>query len=329
MTITIIGGSGFIGTYLCKALEAVGEPFYIADKKPSELYGSRSHLLDIRDAEQIAQHIHGQTIIHLAAEHRDNVKPSSLYRSVNVDGTRNLCRAASIRGVHSIVFTSSVAIYGFTEPGSDEDAAFDPFNEYGRTKLEAEKILKAWVMEDPEKRSLTIVRPTVVFGPGNRGNVYNLLRQIASRRYVTIGNGLNRKSIAYVENVVAFLRHATKLGPGIHIFNYVDEPAMSINDLVSITKKRLFGKLSYNFKIPYALGLALGYVADGLSVLTGRSFSLSAIRVKKFAATTHFRSSAHHLEGFQAPFELEEGLNRTIDLEFLTKTPPWPIFYTE
>ena len=54
-------------------------------------------------------------------------------------------------------------------------------------------------------RSLVIVRPAAVFGEGNRGNVYQLLRQIASRRFVMVGSGHNRKSMAYVGNVSALL----------------------------------------------------------------------------------------------------------------------------
>ena len=54
-----------------------------------------------------------------------------------------------------------------------------------------------------------IVRPAVVFGEGNRGNVYELLRQIMARRFVMVGSGRNRKSIAYVGNLSAFLMYVS------------------------------------------------------------------------------------------------------------------------
>ena len=58
-----------------------------------------------------------------------------------------------------------------------------------------------------ERRSLVIIRPTVIFGEGNRGNVYNLFRQIADRRFLMFGDGENKKSMAYVGNVAEFICH--------------------------------------------------------------------------------------------------------------------------
>ena len=84
-------------------------------------------------------------------------------------------------------------------------------------------------MEDPKIRSLVIVRPTVVFGEGNRGNVYNLLRQIASRRFLMFGDGRNKKSMAYVENVAAFIEYSLSFKKGVHIYNYIDKPDFDMN----------------------------------------------------------------------------------------------------
>ena len=100
----------------------------------------------------------------------------SLYDEVNVEGARNICAIAREKGIKTIVFTSTVAVYGFAPIGTNECGEIAPFNDYGRTKYEAEQVFKAWQAENPEKRTLIIIRPTVVFGEQNRGNVYNLLR---------------------------------------------------------------------------------------------------------------------------------------------------------
>ncbi len=84
-----------------------------------------------------------------------------------------------------------------------------------------------------------IVRPTVVFGEQNRGNVYNLLRQIASGKFMMIGDGTNRKSMAYVENVAAFLEYSLGFENGVHIYNYIDKPDFDMNTLVSKVNKAL------------------------------------------------------------------------------------------
>ena len=57
------------------------------------------------------------------------------------------------------------------------------FNKYGETKSQAEKIYEKWLDEDKFNRNLTIIRPTVIFGPGNRGNVYNLISSIAKNKF--------------------------------------------------------------------------------------------------------------------------------------------------
>ena len=57
----------------------------------------------------------------------------------------------------------------------------------------------------PHERSLVIIRPTVIFGKGNRGNVFNLFNQINKGLFAMIGDGENIKSMAYVKNVASFL----------------------------------------------------------------------------------------------------------------------------
>ena len=108
---------------------------------------------------------------------------------------------AEEKGIEHIIFASSVAVYGFAPPDTGEDGSINPFNDYGRTKHAAEQVLRAWQAKAPARRMLTIIRPTVVFGPGNRGNVYNLLRQLQSGSFVMGGNGQTSKSVADGENV--------------------------------------------------------------------------------------------------------------------------------
>ena len=328
MTYLITGGSGFIGTNLGLALHRAGEDFRIIDKKASQTFPDLVAKLDILDADRLTQSLSGETIFHLAAEHRDNVKPVDLYHRVNVEGTRNLCRAASLRGINRIVFTSSVAVYGFADAETDETGAINPFNAYGSSKFAAEQVLRAWAAEAPLTRSLTIIRPTVVFGPGNRGNVYNLFQQIALGRFLMVGRGENRKSLAYIDNLVAFLRHAAKAGPGVHLFNYVDAPDLIMRELVSLVRQSLHAKSGTGPTLPLPLGMALGHIADGVAALTGRSLPISALRVRKFISNSSFTSRAHTHGGFIAPVSLQDGIRITLHDEFLDPKPH-PIFYTE
>ncbi len=313
--ILILGGAGFIGTRLAELLTDKSIPFQIGDLRTSPIFAQHSFTCDVTQLQSLQSLVRGASaVINLAAEHRDDVRPISRYQQVNVDGAVQVCKAARDSGVRKIVFASSVAVYGFHPHAVDERGPFEPFNEYGRTKLEAEMVYRAWAEEDP-RRSLVIVRPTVVFGEGNRGNVYNLLRQIALGRFFMVGSGANVKSMAYVGNVAAFFLHALSLGPGIHISNYVDGPDLNTMQLVRHIHRCLQRPARIR-KIPKSAAMTAGHAFDALARVSGRRFPISSIRVRKFCETTQFQAERVREWGFVPPFSLLEGLARTVAFEF-------------
>lgn len=320
----LIGGSGFIGTYLIDTLDNLCD-IHNLDKRESLKYNSLTELADTRNFKLLNEKINGTIdwVVLLAAEHKDDVSPVSLYYDVNVEGTRNVLKAMDAKGIHKIIFTSSVAIYGLNKNNPDIDHPADPFNDYGRSKWQAEELLREWYQKDPEKRTLIIIRPTVVFGPGNRGNVYNLLKQIASNKFLMVGNGENKKSMAYVENIAAFLKHCIQSNyDHYHVFNYVDTPDLTTRELVFVAEKTL-GKKLPPYNIPYWIGYMAGIGFDVLSKVTRRKYSISSIRIKKFCATTQFSSnSIQNYANFKAPFTLQEGLSKTIQSLATNKDQP-------
>jgi nucleoside-diphosphate-sugar epimerase len=172
------------------------------------------------------------------------------------------------------------------------------------------------------------VRPTVVFGERNRGNVYNLIKQIASGRFVMIGNGLNKKSMAYVENIAAFLNYSLGFDPGIHVYNYIDKPDFTMNQLVSHVNGLLGKSKKIKVRLPYQFGLLIGKIFDVASKLSDKKFSISSIRVKKFCSNSIF-SSRISSTGFSPPVPLIEALERTIRYEFIENHQHESVFYSE
>jgi nucleoside-diphosphate-sugar epimerase len=277
---------------------------------------------DVRDLPALSAAIAGcTTLYHLAAEHGDDVRPASLYHDVNVKGAQHVRAAAEARGVSRLIFISTVAVYGSADRELDETAPPRPFNEYGRTKLQAEQVFRDWAARAPE-RSLTIVRSTVVFGPGNRGNVHTLLTQIARGRPIVIGAGRNRKSLAYVENVADFLAHALSFGPGVHLYNYADKPDLDMNQLVTLAAEAIGLTCGRPIHLPYALGLGAGLASDVLARLTGRRFVVSAARVRKYAANTRFANARCLASGFTPRHDLHAALAATIRDEFAPHAAP-------
>ena len=319
----IIGGAGFLGSRLVENLKH----YKVLDKV---LRGDEG-FADITRQETLKNRIEtGDSIVLLAAEHRDDITPASRYYETNVQGTQNVLDEMDIIGCKHLIFTSSVAVYGLNKINPDENHSIDPFNHYGKSKWDAEKVIKAWYDKDPKGKSVTIIRPTVIFGEKNRGNVYNLLKQIASGKFLMIGKGQNRKSMAYVGNVVAFIRHRLELAEkGYHVFNYIDKPDLTMTSLLRVIEKSLNKKIP-SVRIPIWLGYLGGFGFDVLAFVSRKKLAISSVRVKKFVATTQFDATKVHSSGFKAPYTLEEGLDRTLNYEFVQeRSDDDEVFYSE
>lgn len=313
MRITVIGGSGFIGTHLVAALRDAGHAVSIVDKLPSARFPTLVRIGDVRDADAMhAALADCDCAIDLAAEHRDDVRPPSLYDEVNVGGARNIVAAARAHGVRRLVFVSSVAVYGLDQPLVDESAPLRPASPYGRSKVAAEAEYRAWAATAPGTHSLLVLRPCVVFGEGNRGNVHTLIDHLQRRRFVMVGRGDNRKSMAYVGNLVAFLCSQLEPDPGVRTLNYADKPDLRTDDLVERIRALLPNAAPAPPRVPYALALAGGFVFDALTALRGKPSAIGSARIRRFRADTTVSTHALQQLGFRPPWTLDEGLQRMI-----------------
>ncbi len=325
--ILVIGGSGFVGSSLINELVKKYDVENL-DKNPSPFFNQITTIGNVINKNDLIFERSIHTVVLLAAEHKDNVSPTSLYYDVNVHGIKNVTRAMDKAGIKNIIFTSSVAIYGLNKPNPDEKFPQDPFNHYGKSKWEAELVLKKWFDNDKKNKSVTIIRPTVIFGERNRGNVYNLLKQIVSKRFIMIGQGENKKSMAYVGNTVAFIMHCLDNNKkGLDIYNYADKPDFTMIELVNLVENIMKIKL-IKTKIPYVFGILGGYFFDIISLIFRKKFSISSVRVRKFCATTQFDSQKAHKQ-FKAPYTVSEGLIKTLDFEFKNSEKNDIVFYTE
>ena len=327
MNILITGGSGFVGSNLINALTDSNVILNI-DKNESKWHKSLSKILNINDEENLNKiQFQADLLIHLAAEHRDDVKPKSLYQEVNVEGTKNIIKFAESKNINSIIFFSSVAVYGFADKGTDESGIINPFNDYGSTKWLAEVELNKWYKKDPKKRRLIVIRPTVIFGPRNRGNFYNLIDQVASSRFLMVGRGENFKSLAYIDNVIDFVSKTLELDEGNYCFNFIDKPESNMNMIMSVIYKAL-GKNKPKIYVPFFIAYTLAKLLDILSFMSRKQFSISSIRIKKFCSDTSFETSVSKI-GFKSKYSIEDVIKKTIDYEFNNPKKDDTVFFTE
>ena len=316
--IAMIGASGFVGTRLIDLLRNDSQKYDLKniDLQQSHFFNDITDIGDVRDQKTMDEKLRGyDLVVLLAAQHRDDVTPTTLYYDTNVGGMEVTLKAMEKNGIKRLVFFSSVAVYGLNKPNPKEDySPKEPFNHYGKSKWQAEQVAERWYQTHLDW-NINIIRPTVIFGERNRGNVYNLLKQISSGKFLMVGKGNNVKSMAYVGNIVAFVKFMIdNVVTGYNVFNYIDKPDMTMNELVPLVGKVL-NKNIPSIRLPYWLGMMGGYFFDLVAFVSRKKLAVSSVRVKKFCATTQFDSTKAISTGFVPPYTLAEGLSRTLEFE--------------
>jgi nucleoside-diphosphate-sugar epimerase len=316
MKIFITGHTGFIGQFLTKKLAKKNHTVIGLDLKPPSEDQARicqSFTGSILSREDLSKSVRGADLtISLAAEHHDFGVKRDDYFKVNVEGTGLLLDVASHEGINKLIFYSSVAVYGNQKNPTDENTLPAPNNPYGASKLDAEKVIEKWVAAD-KRRSAIIIRPTVIFGPNNFANMYNLIDKIYRKKFIFVGKGENIKSVAYVENLVdATVFLIDELKPGIQILNYVDEPQLTIAQTVDIISGYMLHRVP-KIKIPLFVAVSFGSIFDLLAKITGHNFPITGARMKKFATSTHHTADKIRQLGFKQNVELKEGFRRMVE----------------
>lgn len=191
----VTGGSGFFGDYFIGFLLKLGASVVNIDVVPSERrhVSLESQVVDLRDRERLdtvfRQNGPFKGVFHFAAMlAHGNIKAEEVLSS-NVDGTRNLLECCKQYGVGQLVFTSTNCLWGEPIPHAiTEEEPAQPCEIYGRSKLEAERIL----LNEPAVRSAIIRTPTIIQA-GRLGLLAILFEFIDDGRKVwVVGDGSNR-----------------------------------------------------------------------------------------------------------------------------------------
>ena len=308
MKYILIGGSGFIGNHFFKKLNNDIVLNLDIDEGINQVNFTKCNILNPDDLNKIDLSSYDDiTVIHLAAVHFDFQK---YYYETNVRGTKNILNFISNNvQIKKYVFFSSVATYGNSEYGKDENSNQLPNNDYGKSKLEAENLIKLWHKKN-QRLQVIIVRPAVVFGEYNFGNVFNLINQINSGFFAIIGDGKNIKSIAYAGNLVdSVLFCLKKIDKKQFIYNYCDYPQQNINSQsLMISKITNKGK---PIKIPLWLTKIVTIPVDLIEKFIGKDLKINSMRVKKFITPTFFISDKIRKHGFTQNISIKKSYDIT------------------
>lgn len=315
MDVLLTGSSGYIGTRLADRLTKQGADVHGVDRDSYEGRALSSmvtgDLLDGSTLEQMNTEV--DCICHLAAAKGDwGISEEEYYRD-NLEATRRVIDAGVEAGVKDWVFFSTVSTLGPHHEPVGEKAEFNSINPYGASKVEAEKLLHQLAEDDPEARVL-IIRPSVVYGPGNPSstNIYRLVDAIYNRRFAMVGSGEAIKSTSYIENLLEATHFLMdRMERGVQTYIYVDEPALTTGTLVERIYK-LLGKSPPSWHVPLSIASPIATVSDWAADLTGIDFPITAARIEKFNRSTNFDASKIREEGFEQPVSNEEALRKTV-----------------
>ena len=231
----IFGGSGFVGTHLSSYLEDIGSSFLIADLIEPIKQDLSFEISDVRENISLDIENNSETvIINLAAVHKTPGHPDKDYFDTNIKGAENVCNFARNNNINTIVFTSSIAVYGTYEDKKSEKTLPMPDIPYGISKLSAEYIHKRWQSEDPLNRRLIILRPGVVFGMYEQANFTRLVNSLQRKYFAYVGRKDVKKACVYVKDLVQVI-YDLSIDKSIKVdtFNISYNPSLSIEDIVN------------------------------------------------------------------------------------------------
>lgn len=319
----IFGGSGFIGVFFAKQLLATGDfaKVYLFDREQvaDKPFPYRTRLVreeagivevkgDVRQAIAWQPEEPVTLIANFAAVHREPGHEDFEYYETNLLGAEHVCAWAERVGCRDLVFTSSISPYGPSEQQKDERSLPVPVTAYGGSKLAAEKIHQAWLAADQAQRHLVIVRPGVVFGPGEGGNVSRLIKAVLKRYFFYMGNRDTRKAGTYVKELCAAmwwtLQRQKERGEHFTLFNMSMNPGPSIQEYVEAVCK-VAGVRRKVPAIPYPLLLGAAYGIELIARPLGIRHPFSPVRIRKLVRSNNILPGFLVEHGYPYQYPLE------------------------
>lgn len=307
--VLLSGSTGFFGSAVSNRLEKLGYlTSYPVRRLRSDSIANTFEVGDIGEAVDYSAALNNvDIVIHAAARAHimvDKVHdPLSEYRRINVHGSLNLARQASKSGVKRFIFISSIKVLGedtsSIEPFSEESNP-SPQDYYGQSKLEAEEVLKQFT--EKHGMQLVIIRPPVIYGPGAKGNIYNLLKISSLNLPLPFGMVNNKRSMIYVENLVDFvICCANNPAAANQTFLISDNYDLSLRSLLIFIRKSM-NRSAMLIPVPVSVFKIFGTLFRKEDMI-GRLIGDLQINPSK----------AMNVLGWQPPYTVEQGIKVMVD----------------
>ena len=207
--VLITGGNGFIGRRLCSELTRSNRVIKKIVRKIKSNDSSEQHEYNL-GFDQVPEDVFDNvdTVFHLVGVTHDvdTTSPEdSLYHDVNVVATEQLAKTAAKKGVKNFIYISSVKAGGSPTFGKcmNEEDQEEPEGIYGKTKREAE--IRLLEIGNRSAINISIIRPSLVYGPSVKGNLRKMLLGIKKGWFPPLPEIGNRRSMIHVDDLVDIL----------------------------------------------------------------------------------------------------------------------------
>lgn len=317
----ITGGSGFVGSHLIKYLleEKAYDQIIILDYKAHQKDYSDASVKIIYVYADVREVINPQplrelgcdkttVIYNLAAICRIPGFPEIDYYRTNILGAENVCELAEKLGIKKLVFISSVSPYGASEELKIEEAVLQPKDPYGGSKMAAEYIHKGWQKKDPDNCMLSILRPGIIFGRGEKANFTRLYESQRKGFFVYPGRKDTKKACVYVKDVARACYHFSQKEAGQYIYNTVYKEPPTIEEICLTVAEYTDAKKPL-FKVPGFLLMIVAYCVLVIGKLVGRDFTgIHPDRVEKVMISTNISGEKLANSDFELKYSLADGI---------------------
>lgn len=253
--ITLVTGSnGFIGRAVCPSLERNGWEVRRAVRSLNSSDRQVPQIVEVGDigsSNDWSRALAGvDSVVHLAARvHLPGDDDEAAFLRTNTDATLRLAEAAARAGVRRFIYVSSVKVMGESSPRARPFVESDPprpTDPYARSKLEAEKGLRAYA----DRMEVAIIRPPLVYGPAVGANFLRLMSWVDRGIWLPFGNIDNRRSLLYVGNLASAiarcLTHPAAVGATFFVSDGED---VSTGELIRRLASAL-GRASRSWSVP-------------------------------------------------------------------------------
>ena len=245
-------------------------------------------------------------IFNFAAIHREPGHQYNEYFDTNISGAENINDFTKKTEIKNLFFTSSIAPYGKSLHERTENSSIYPETAYGISKALAEKIHQNWLYEEKGRR-LIIVRPSVIFGPKDPGNVFRMINALKKGTFVLPNGGNIIKAYGYVYGLIESMKFTMHQPDQLIIYNYAEFPLSNLEEMTKIVKSE-FNYSRPTLKLSVKLLTFIAFFVQYFSRISGKKTEIHPVRVKKAGFPTNIKPQYLIDNGFSFKYDFINAL---------------------